>query len=416
MINITTEMWFLVVIIPFIMSFFCVMLIHPAIVKAASYRKLTDRPNARKLQARPIPMLGGMAVFMGIIFSMGITSILFNSYALFTCVFALTLMMYMGTIDDFVGLRPSVRILIEIFVICFVIVMDQVNMNDFHGIFGVEKLPIYVSLPLCIVGGVGIINAMNMIDGVDGLSSGLGIFICGVFGMVFFVSHVFLMAVLAFITMGALIPFFLKNVFGVRSKMFIGDSGTMMLGVIMVIFCMYSIDDSSRIARLYPKFAVIPFCIATLSVPVFDTVRVMAQRIWRGVSPFSADKTHLHHTFVALGFSHIGTTFSILCIEAVNVAVFFAAYLLGLSVNMQLLVVMITGVGTVIGVHYGLSALRSTSEAYHFLRRIGVSTKRFEQSDFFKLMRILADFSLTAGRHKTNVFDKPNEQSQTSGV
>lgn len=185
----TMAMWMQVVIIPFVVSFICVWLIHPAIVKMAIVRGLTDNPNARKLQKTPVPVMGGMAVFFGIIVSAGVTSIVFNSYALFTCVVTMTMMMYMGFIDDLVGIKPWIRIAIEVAVIGFVVIMDLVNINDFHGLFGIGKLPVYVSLPLCAFSGVGIINAINMIDGVDGLSSGLGIFISFVFGCVFFYSH-----------------------------------------------------------------------------------------------------------------------------------------------------------------------------------------------------------------------------------
>ena len=260
-------MWMQVVIIPFLVAFICVWLIHPAIAKMAIVRGLTDNPNARKLQKTPVPVMGGMAVFFGIIVSAGVTSIVFNSYALFTCVVTMTVMMYMGFIDDLVGIKPWIRIAIEVAVIGFVVIMDLVNINDFHGLFGIGKLPVYVSLPLCAFSGVGIINAINMIDGVDGLSSGLGIFISFVFGCVFFYSHDFTMAVMAFATMGALVPFFFKNVFGHLSKMFIGDSGTMMMGIILCIFCMRTIDNTSRVSRAYPNLGVIAFCLAALSIP-----------------------------------------------------------------------------------------------------------------------------------------------------
>ena len=399
----TMAMWMQVVIIPFVVSFICVWLIHPAIAKMAIIRGLTDNPNARKLQKSPVPVMGGMAVFFGIIVSAGVTSIVFNSYALFTCVVTMTVMMYMGFIDDLVGIKPWIRIAIEVAVIGFVVIMDLVNINDFHGLFGIGKLPVYVSLPLCAFSGVGIINAINMIDGVDGLSSGLGIFISFVFGCVFFYSHDFTMAVMAFATMGALVPFFFKNVFGHLSKMFIGDSGTMMMGIILCIFCMRTIDNTSRVSRAYPDLGVIAFCLAALSIPVFDTVRVMLLRIYHGRSPFIADKTHLHHVFVRLGFSHIGTTMCINILESINVLSFFLSYWLGASVTLQFIVVVLTSFTTTIGTYFFLSYLDKHHRTNRLIETVSVYSQRFVQQRFYKSMTRLMD----KGMEKVNTEMRP---------
>ena len=380
-----------VVIIPFLVAFICVWLIHPAIAKMAIVRGLTDNPNARKLQKTPVPVMGGMAVFFGIIVSAGVTSIVFNSYALFTCVVTMTVMMFMGFIDDLVGIRPWIRICLEVAVIGFVVIMDLVNINDFHGLFGIGKLPVYVSLPLCAFSGVGIINAINMIDGVDGLSSGLGIFISFVFGCVFFYSHDFTMAVMAFATMGALVPFFFKHVFGHLSKMFIGDSGTMMMGIILCIFCMRTIDNTSRVSRAYPDLGVIAFCLAALSIPVFDTVRVMLLRIYHGGSPFVADKTHLHHVFIRLGFSHIGTTACIITLEFINVLSFFLSFWLGASVTVQFIIVVLTSFITTVGTYFFLSYLDKTHRTYRVIRIVSLYSQLFVQHKFYKTMTRIMD-------------------------
>lgn len=387
----TMAMWMQVVIIPFLVAFICVWLIHPAIAKMAIVRGLTDNPNARKLQKMPVPVMGGMAVFFGIIVTAGVTSIVFNSYALFTCVVTMTVMMYMGFIDDLVGIKPWIRIAIEVAVIGFVVIMDLVNINDFHGLFGIGKLPVYVSLPLCAFSGVGIINAINMIDGVDGLSSGLGIFISFVFGCVFFYSHDFTMAVMAFATMGALVPFFFKNVFGHLSKMFIGDSGTMMMGIILCIFCMRTIDNTSRVSRAYPDLGVIAFCLAALSIPVFDTVRVMLLRIYHGGSPFVADKTHLHHVFIRLGFSHIGTTACIITLEFINVLSFFLSFWLGASVTVQFIIVVLTSFITTVGTYFFLSYLDKTHRTYRVIRIVSLYSQLFVQHKFYKTMTRIMD-------------------------
>ena len=226
------------IIFPFLVSLVIVSLIHPIIVKLALNKGLVDNPNTRKLQKTPVPVMGGLAVFFGIIVGIGVVSMRFNSYGLFTCVVSLTVMMYVGTLDDLMGLSPVARLIIELITIAFVVKMDLININDFHGLFGIGKLPYYVSIPLCAVSCLGIVNAINMIDGVDGLSSGICIMATVAFGIIFCLSLDGKYAVMAFLSAGALMPFLIHNVFGLKSKMFIGDSGTLMMGMLLSIFCM----------------------------------------------------------------------------------------------------------------------------------------------------------------------------------
>lgn len=217
----TPRLWMLGVVLPFFLAMCFTALVHPLIVKMAASRNMFDVPDSRKLQSRPVPVMGGMAVFFSIVVGAGATSVFFNSYALFTCIITLTVMMYVGMVDDLLGLSPTLRLIIEICLVGFIVYMDKTNINDMHGLFGIGKLPVYLSLPLCAVSCVGIINSINLIDGVDGLSSGICIFACLCFGIVFCSSYDGTMAVMASLAAGALVPFFFHNVFGLKSKMFL---------------------------------------------------------------------------------------------------------------------------------------------------------------------------------------------------
>ena len=170
MAQVSLRMWLGTVLLPFICSLILVTCIHPLVVKVALQKNIVDKPDHRKLQVRPIPVLGGLSVYWGIVIGAGLTSVIFHTDVLFTSVVALTVMMYMGTLDDILGLSAVKRLIFEIIVVAFIVYMDTVNLNHFHGLFGIEKLPVYLSLPLCTVACVGIINAINMIDGVVGLS------------------------------------------------------------------------------------------------------------------------------------------------------------------------------------------------------------------------------------------------------
>ena len=390
MLGLSWKIWTQGIILPFVSAMVLVFLVHPFVVRIAKKIQIVDRPDARKLQDRPVPVLGGVAVIWGIIVGAGITSVFFNSYALFTSVVAITVMLYVGLADDILGLSPSLRLLIEVMVIAFVVIMDQTNMNDFHGLFGIHKLPVYLSLPLVAVGGCGIINAINMIDGVDGLSSGLCIMASLVFGVFFCASYDGTMAVMCALSAGALIPFFLHNVFGKQSKMFIGDSGTLMMGMLMAIFTLHTVDNTSRVAYNFPNMGVVAFCISVLSVPIFDTLRVMTGRIMKGVSPFHADKSHLHHLFIEIGFSHVGTAMSVIALNFLNILCWLASYLLGANVTVQFLVVVFVGMLNTMGVYYTVRCMNENHLAYKMLKRLAKAS-HVETGSFYMGMRRLMD-------------------------
>lgn len=390
MLGLSWRIWTQGIILPFVSAMVLVFLVHPFVVRIARKIQIVDRPDARKLQDRPVPVLGGVAVIWGIIVGAGITSVFFNSYALFTSVVAITVMLYVGLADDILGLSPVGRLIIEIMVIAFVVLMDQTSMNDFHGLFGIHKLPVYLSLPLVAFGGCGIINAINMIDGVDGLSSGLCIMACLAFGLFFCASYDGTMAVMCALAAGALIPFFLHNVFGHRSKMFIGDSGTLMMGMLMTIFTLHTVDNDSRVAFNFTNMGVVAFTISVLSVPIFDTLRVMSGRMMKGVSPFHADKSHLHHLFIEIGFSHVGTAMAVIFLNMLNIVCWFVSYQLGADATGQFIVVVVVGTLNTMVFYYIVRRLNHEHWPYRMLKRLA-ALSHIEEGAFYRGMRRLMD-------------------------
>ena len=253
---------------------------------------------------------------------------------------AMLIMLYVGTIDDIINLSPSIRFAIEIIVVSWLMYASKSSINCFWGLWGITTIPQWFSYALTIFAAVGIINAINLIDGVNGLSSGFCFMASTLFAIFFYITGNHTMTTLALSAAGAIIPFFLHNVFGQSSRMFIGDGGTLVIGTMMAMFVMNILGVNSGCSLLAAKgVGLIPFTLAVLSIPVFDTLRVMSTRIIKKKSPFSPDKTHLHHMFIDLGFSHIGTTISILSLNFLIVIIWFVSYKLGASVNVQLYIV-----------------------------------------------------------------------------
>ena len=330
----------LYIIVPFVVSLFAAIWIFPKILRIALLKNIVDNPDARKLQRIPVPVLGGITVMFGILVSLSVCRLFFDCSGLFTIMLAMLVMLYIGTIDDVIELSPSIRFVIEILVTLMLMYTCGYSIDHFHGLWGLDAVPLYVSVPLTVVTVVGLINAINLIDGVDGYSSGYCIMACTIFGVFFYVAGDVNMVMLACVCIGSLIPFFFHNVFGRTSKMFIGDGGTLVMGIVMSIFVL-NILKSETCCVNYEEWGMglVPFTLAVLGIPVFDTVRVMSTRILRGTSPFHPDKTHLHHLFISMGYSHIGTTVSILCLNLLVIFGWYTTYKLGACVDVQLYVV-----------------------------------------------------------------------------
>lgn len=199
------------------------------------------------------------------------------------------------------------------------------------------------------------------------------------------------MTTLAMSAAGAIVPFFLHNVFGQNTKMFIGDGGTLVIGTMMAMFVMNILGTNSGCSILAAKgVGLIPFTLAVLSIPVFDTLRVMSTRILNKKSPFHPDKTHLHHMFIDLGFSHIGTTISILSLNFLIVAAWFISYKMGASIEKQMNIVVAMGFLSTFGFYgYAKRLLEKNSNTLNFFKRIAKALHVEKKGIWYTIQRII---------------------------
>ncbi len=379
------------ILIPFILSLFLVGWIHSKIVTIAKMKNIVDNPDARKLQRMPVPVLGGVAVFFGVMIGLGVMTFFLDNPSMLMVVVAMMVMLYTGTMDDILNLSPSLRFLIEIFVVVMLMLGSHGSIDDFHGLWGLNAISLYVAYPLTVFAAVGIINAINLIDGVNGLSSGFCIMACVMFGTFFYLSGNVAMTVLAASATGALIPFFLHNVFGKTSKMFIGDGGTLVMGVIMSVFVISALrHDSTCAAHVGPNVGLVPFTLAVLCVPVFDTLRVMSTRILKGTSPFHPDKTHLHHMFISLGCSHFATTVAILSLNLGVVLLWWLMVALDASIDLQLYVVIgVSVLITFVLYHFMTYQREHDTKVMSLIRRLGYHLHISRTRSFFVLQKFM---------------------------
>jgi len=398
-----------IAIIVFIVALLTSAIVFPVALRFARKHDIVDNPNARKLQRVPVPVFGGIVVFLGVLAGWLVLMLFMKSEVLSWGLVAMTIMMAIGMWDDMRDLSATLRFVIEFALVGAFIAVTGVYIDDFHGLWGIHELTPWLAIPLSLVVGVGIINAVNLIDGVDGYSSGYGILACVCVAIAFWQVWNPVMVCLTVIVIGAIIPFFLHNVFGARSKMFIGDGGTLMLGTLMAVMIFCSLSSKFGLEALEDKgMSLIAFTIAVACIPVFDTLRVMTMRILRGNSPFKPDKTHLHHLFIDMGFSHLGAALSILLINASVVLIWLLSWKLGASIDVQTYIVVALGFAVTFGFYKYMKNQQNGgpvdeegypqgSKVWHIAQKVGDFTHR-EDKRFWRTMRDLMDGPLLGER------------------
>lgn len=381
--------WLMYFVVPLIST---VLVFYP-ILQVAKRKNLMDTPDERKQQKSPVPVLGGIAVFFGIIVGMMFLNLQLAGSSLFPMVSAMVVMLYIGFIDDIINIKPSVRLIMEMLVAFVLILGMKSYICNFQGLWGVQKLSALIGIPLSIVTFVGVVNAINMVDGIDGLSSSLCILIIGCLGYLLHLCGNHAFSALAIMEIGALLPFFLHNVFGSATKMFIGDSGTMMVGTSISAMLMSILGNEQTLHELHPQldFSLIAFCLAVLSIPVADTLRVMFCRILNHRSPFSPDQTHLHHLFIKLGFSYISVTCSELLLDIAVIGTFFLSWTLGASVDLQLYITIAAAALADFGVAALLAVANRKQDKVCIVLQKVASHSHLEEKKFWKVTQNLVD-------------------------
>ena len=312
-------------IIVFIIAFAVSSICIPLVIKLAIKKRLLGEfGEGRHVHKGYVPRLGGVAIYIGFLFSqlyffISDSSSIENPKNYLLLLFGVLMLFVLGILDDLVDLKAHLKFYVQLLVAVILVWNADVRVESFHGVLGLETLPIWFSYAFSILVITFFINAYNLIDGIDTLSSSIGMFVLGCFGMVFLYNGAYLETVLAFSVFGALLGFWFYN--KPPAKIFMGDSGPLSMGLLMAYFAIRVTDLSlDAEGTISPVFAFV-----VLSYPAIDTLRVFTVRILNGKSPFSPDRNHIHHLLLDMGYSHGKATRIIILI---TLLLSFAAYLL----------------------------------------------------------------------------------------
>ena len=292
------------------------MVIIPRILVISHKKRLYDVPDARKVHTMPVPRLGGLSFFPVILMSMFLvigfrlyfwdmdsSSLSFNMLYEYLFLFVgMTLLYLVGVCDDLVGVGYRYYKFAVQIAAAFLLVLSGNWFDSFGGLFGIYSVPVWVGVPFTVFIVVYITNAINLIDGIDGLASGLCCIALSVLSVIFFLRGQYVYALLAICTLGILMPFWCYNVFGNANrghKLFMGDAGSLTLGYVISFLIIHMSVTNEVSPTLSNPYMVIAF--STVLVPLLDVIRVVLHRLREHKNPFLPDKNHFHHKLLRTG-------------------------------------------------------------------------------------------------------------------
>ena len=327
-----------------LVSFMLGWLGMPLVIRIAKAKGFVVRPNKRMSHTGDVPNIGGL----NICFSFMLSYLLFefnqmdqNQFFLI----GLFAIMAVGFIDDVLVLTPLAKLIGETLAGIALIGFADLRITHLHGLFGIEQIGIVPSYLISLFILIAIINAVNLIDGIDGLASGLGILYCLFFAIYFGLAGDTSWSILGICMIGALAVFFIYNVFGKRGKIFMGDSGSLLLGYLLTAFVFHFCEENAygAVPAWMHMSAAPSVAICVLTIPLFDTIRVSITRIKKHRSPFQPDKNHIHHLLLNTGLNHLQTTCVLLSVSLL----FIGLGIMGCNWNIWVLLVADFGLATV---------------------------------------------------------------------
>ncbi|GJM61488.1 MraY family glycosyltransferase [Persicobacter diffluens] len=307
----------------------------PVIIKVSLAKGLFDEPNGRSSHLRVTPTLGGVAIFISLV----LPYLLFGGHfftPMMQYIFAgIVIIFFIGIKDDILVIAPMKKLAAQILASLIVILLADIRIGSMFGIFGIASIPYAVSVVLSLFVYVVMINAINLIDGIDGLAGGMGIVLTSFLGAWFYWNGQYSLALLAIVLIAALIGFLRFN-FSKGQKIFMGDTGSLLLGFILAVLNIQFIHLHEQPEALRYAFHSAPsMAVLLFSIPLFDTLRVFSVRLSQKKSPFFPDRNHIHHIFLDKGLVHWKATV-LICAFNISYVLLFTYVVEALSVPMSL--------------------------------------------------------------------------------
>lgn len=313
------------IVCSFFISFLCGMIIIPSVIRFCNKKGIYDMPNARKVHKHNIPRLGGVCFLPSMLLASLIAMVVMNNtspnkevtLSLWSCVFGVCLLVIYATglIDDLAGLDAKTKFVIQI-IAAAAMPASGLYINNLYGFLGIHEIPFWIGSVITVFLIVFINNAMNLIDGIDGLCGSLTIISLLGFLYCFLSEGLFIYSILIAGLIGVILSFLYFNLFGKvekKQKIFMGDSGSLTIGYILGFLVVKFSMDNPSVMPFGKDRMMLAFTL--LIVPCFDVCRVIITRLVHHRGIFSPDKNHMHHKIMRAGFNQTQTLLLILSIS-----------------------------------------------------------------------------------------------------
>ena len=306
-------------------SFLISVLFFPVFIKLLKKWEILDTSGEHKIHSAFIPSMGGISILLGVILTL-LLSLPFQEWIRLKYFFiSVCLMFLIGLRDDVLALDPKAKLFSQFLPVFLLVFLDGSILTSLYSLVDTPPFPLFLSWVISVVTLVIITNAYNLIDGVDGLAGAIGLICLLFFGVWFYEVGNTSISLISFCFAGSVVAFLFFN--WQPSRIFMGDTGALMVGLLLSYLAIHFINDNSALPAGHPaKFeASVATAVCVLIIPIFDTFRVILLRIRKMQSPFRADRNHIHHQFLSLGFSHART---VLILAGINIFFILLAMLL----------------------------------------------------------------------------------------
>ncbi|MFT7049596.1 MAG: UDP-GlcNAc:undecaprenyl-phosphate GlcNAc-1-phosphate transferase [Psychroserpens sp.] len=325
----------------FVLAFTIAYQTFPSILYVAKEKHLMDEPDSRSMHSNKTATLGGIGIFFSLVVVMTITGAMLNTKVLLLVMGGLTILFFLGLKDDLTVLSARKKFIGQIFAALLLIVFTDTRIIGLSKIFDIDVLPYWISIFFTLFVYILVINAYNLIDGVDGLAGGVAMLISVFYTILFYDFGALSLATISVALFGALLAFLRFN-FSDRNKIFMGDTGSMIVGFLLAFFTISFISQSQLDVNSSYHKASPALALAILFYPLMDTCRIFFIRVFvLKTSPFKADKNHIHHRFIQAGFTHKQTASLIVVVNLITVVI--ALNMLHLNLNTQIGLLFIYG-------------------------------------------------------------------------
>lgn len=307
-----------------IFGFVIAYLILPVIINVVKIKRLFEKVSVRSSHVTPVPSFGGVSFFIVILLSLSFAGQIYSGNQVLALLPGVIVVFFTGLKDDMTGTKPLTKIYAQLLAGISLILYPQFEITHLNGFLGIFDISAGIMFPLGLIIIIFFINAFNLIDGIDGLAALVGIVIFLCYSVIFALVNDWLMLSVSLSLIGAFVAFLRYNLSRNGKKIFLGDTGSLLIGFIIIAFTLYIMSNeyAKQLTFIAPVQNIPIILIAILFVPIYDALRIFIDRMSQKRSPFSADRGHLHHIVLdRFQLSHRRTSFVIALLNVLLVLV-----------------------------------------------------------------------------------------------